>query len=1198
MTANVENITERNFDEEISQSFLSYAVAVVTARAIPSVLDGMKPVVRRCVYGAFEGGYRSDKKHVKSARIVGDVMGQYHPHGDSAVYDTIVGLAQPWGNNITMFDGAGNWGSPGKEDPAAASRYCVTGDTRVRLADGTTRTLQDIAESNGVYSDGEAVIDMKVLGAEGEPVVADRIFHSGEHPVKTMVTKRGRKLTGTDNHPVLVLAPVGPLGIPALTWKRLDEVQPGDKVTVLRTTADEAGVLTQEQEDLALLFGAFVSAGWFGEDRAGFNNTDKEWTNRVIEAYRRVVGGRFYITERPLPSGGTLYEMDVHDLSNLEASPLSVLKGLTSHTQRVPDWVWGSTRAAKAIFLANLFEGDGCVRLAERNSIVITYSTRSEQLANDVQELLLELGVASSPRHDSTRAENCVVISNRRDAHIFNANVGFASAKQTILDAALAQIPSKSTALSSDYVPYLAEWFRKNAPRGNREWLSRCNIDRIERWERDDEVRSRIPEAMLPLAEKLTSGMYYYDTVESITDNGTAPVYSLRVDTDDHAFITNGIVSHNTEARLTPAAEMLCESIEEDSVDMVDNYDATLKEPAVLPASFPNLLVNGTSGIAVGMACSFAPHNLGEVTDALVHLLSNPDASVDDLMKHLPGPDFPTGGVVVDDGGIKQAYETGKGRVRLRAKTSIEDVSARKQGIVVTELPFSIGPEAVIKKINDLKSDNTIEGVGNVTNFTDRQSGLRLVIEVKAGANPEHVLAQLFKYTPLETSFNFNQVALVGLEPRLMGLLEICDHYLNHRINVITRRTKHRLRKAKHRAHIVEGYITAHAHIDEVVRIIKAAKDTKTAAKKLREKYDLSEDQAAAILEMTLRRLTGLEIDALRDELKSLKQKIDELNTLLESEDALKDQVAVELRETQKKLHFDRRTEIISATQDPAIDLVDEPVDVEETPMQIAWDVDGMIAAYEGSETDRPIKQIFNTTNTSDIGVVTNKGNLLSFSALGVNGTPYPLTEHVSLPDGETAVGLVPRSDSTGTIVMVTRKGFVKKIEVDKFAKRDGLSIMKLKEDDDQILIAELIPDTEEKTLALVSSDARLLRVDLDLIRPQGRTGGGVAGMRLADDATIVGAGVVTDVSHLATITDAGTAKSTPTEVYPVKGRGGAGVRCQYMKKADNHLVSAAITPGPARAASARAVKPLKVVEKRDGSGVRVGLTGELTLGL
>ena len=883
-------------------------------------------------------------------------MGLYHPHGDASVYDTIAGLVQPWVNNIPMFHGAGNWGSPGKEDGPAASRYCVTGDTEVSMANGTLRTLKDIAEAHGVYSDGEAVVDLKVLGALGEVVPADRIFHSGTHKVTTLTTLTGRTLTGTDNHPVLVLNTAPTKNEPAVVWKRIDELTVGDRVATLSTS------------------------------------------------------GR-----------------------------------------------------------------------------------------------------------------------------------------------------------SVDRAPWANEYQR-----------------------------------MSSMAEQITNFSHTFEKITSLEDAGHADVYSLRIATEDHAFITNGIVSHNTEARLTPAAELMCQDIEEDSVEMADNYDASTKEPVVLPAAFPNLLVNGTSGIAVGLACNFAPHNLSEVTDALVHLLKHPDATVDDLMQYISGPDFPTGGVVVDNGGLKQAYRTGRGGIRLRAKAEIEEISARRSGIVVTELPYNIGPEVVIKKINELKTNEQIDGVGKVTNYTDLKSGLRLVIELKTGANAEQVLQKLFKLTPLEQSFNFNHRALVGSDPRLLSLLELCEHYLEHRIAVLTRRSKFRLKKAEARAHIVEGLITAHAHIDEVVKLIKASKSAKDANDKLRSTYDLSEEQAQAILEMTLRRLTGLEINALKDELAALNKKIKGLKELLESEKKLRAQVGKELQETCRKLSFDRRSEVVSAADLKHYDIedVDDPVSVVAKPLVLAWDVDGNLFAYnEGQECERPLKALHSTTTTSDVGVVTDKGNLLSFAALGINGSAYPLEEHVTLPEGERAVGLVPRRDETGHVVMVTRGGAVKKIEVGQFAKKDGLSIMKMKTEGDSILAAFYLPADSEESLALVTSEAKMLKLDLSGIRAQGRTGGGVAGIKLPEGVTVVGAGPSSADAQLVTLTDAGSAKATPLAEYPVKGRGTAGVRCHNFKKGESKLVAAAITPAEAKAASSRAVKPVKKVAKRDASGNRVGLSGELVLG-
>lgn len=1176
MATQDENITERSFAEELSKSFLTYAVAVVSSRAIPSVLDGMKPVVRRCVFAAYEGGYRSDRPSVKSSRIVGDAMGKYHPHGDSAVYETIVGLVQPWGNNIPLFDGTGNWGSPGKEDPAAAPRYCVTGDARVRMADGTTRTLKEIAHEHGVTGPGEEVVDLQVLGARGEPVPADRVFHSGRHETFRVQTRTGRTLQGTGNHPVLTLVPHPETGQPVRVWKELDDVVPGDYILTLRTPPTATGPRPVAESlstvglevDTAHVLGAFLSGG----GHLGVETTDERWVTELRGAYRRITGA-------DLARRGDL--LHVRSRADLGTTPLSLL---VDEPAGVPSWVWSRGPGVKREFLTALLRSVRVPTLSPSKGAVLLRSADSS-LVTGVQELLLEQGIVTRTRANLSGSGDLeLVVDTGSDLLRLYA---------LTRNAAHLSQGSVSASAGRDRVPFLAAWLHRAVPQTR----NYADIDVADSWTGTSEhLREAIPDQHLQVVESLLDGTHFYDEVTSIDPAGPADVYSLRIANREHAFITNGFVSHNTEARLTPAAELMCESIEEDAVDMVDNYDATLKEPAVLPASFPNLLINGTSGIAVGMACTFAPHNIGEVTNALLHLLKHPDATVDELMKHLPGPDFPTGGVIVDGGGIREAYATGTGGIRLRARTSIEDISARRRGIVVTELPFGVGPEAVIERINDAKSKERLDGVGRVTNFTDRKSGLRLVIEVKAGADPDQVLAQLFKYTPMERSFNFNQVALVGREPRLMGMPELCHHYLDHRVAVISRRSKHRLRKAEARAHIVEGLIKAHAEIDEVVKLIKASRNTKTASQKLRKAFDLSEKQATAILEMTLRRLTGLEITALRDELKDLNSTISYLRDLLNSTEKLKGVVADELKATAKKLSFDRRSEIVSASAVAAAEpAAADSVDIEEAPVTIHWDVDGRIfLADPKAHPDRPVRQTLAAVNTDTVGVVTNLGNLFGFPAVGLSETPFPLADHVELPEGEHAVGLVPRESDTEQVVLVTRAGAIKLISAAQFAKRDGLPIIRLKNGDEVISVRPVGP---AETATLVTSDARMLRVDLGTIRPQGRTGGGVAGIRLATDAVVLAGGPVSEDTYLTTLTDGGSAKATKMEGYPVKGRAGAGVRCHNFKKADTVLVNAALVDGEPRAATARAVKPVRVVERRDASGVKVGLTGPMELG-
>lgn len=1216
MTADLENITERDLSEEVQKSFLTYAISVVTARALPSVLDGMKPVIRRAVYAAYDGGYRSDKKAVKSSRIVGDCFVEgalvSTPGGLRVIEDLAVGdeiqdvngrahtiserYIKPTSElvDVNLANGHTIRTTPGQRFQVVNDDYTISwceardlagkrvlgqgpGPADAEFARDVDSDAADynyvlglmVAEGSQVHRDRDADGRTSILMVDKEPLDLCQRW-AQKSSLRVVVSERPKQ---EENHEDAV----------ALRFARHEGLLRATEDLSFDKTVPEC-VLEDKSVWAPFLAGYFDGDGYVRKDRREivFATTSKNLGRQIYSMLARLgVSAHWWVRDKEKQ-----HHHDLYGISVSATSAQRLAKILTPWVQ-IPYKSAGLQRVSDLVSAENNMEN--------------TLSLPGKAVFKELSEKHLGAGwyrdaVTGAKFRQSMRGE------------------------------------------------------RRSKPRYGLDNLGRTLEERsfdLERAQRDGWVDKldRIGSNLGSRLRELSGHTFVRVATVEAADAGVT--YDIQVDSEDHAFVVEGMSVHNcmgkyhphgdsavyetivglvqpwgnniplfqgdgnwgsvgkedpaaapryTEARLTPAAEIMCESISEDSVDMADNYDATLKEPSVLPAAFPNLLVNGTSGIAVGMSCSFAPHNLTEVTRAMVHLLHHPDATVDDLMKFMPGPDFPTGGVLVDDGGIKAAYETGRGRVRMRAKTSIEDVSARKRGIVVTELPYGVGPEAVMTAIAEEKGKERLTGVGSVTNYTDRRSGLRLVIEVKSGANPDQVLAQLFRWTPLQLNFHMNQVALVGREPRLMGLIELCQHYLGHRVDVITRRTKNRLKKAEARAHIVEGYIKAHEHIDEIVKLIKASKTAKVAAEKLCTTYDLSETQAAAILEMTLRRLTGLEIDTLKEELKSLHATIGELKELLASDEKLRQLVGDEMEETAKKLHFDRRSEIITGIDDTVAASLDDAVTVEEGPLALGWDVDGNVFSHVG-DTERPLRQLFHTTTTSEVGVVTDKGTLLGFSAMGINGSSYPLTEHVELPDGEQAVGLVPRRNENGSVVLVTERGFVKKIDVDQFAKRDGLPIMKMKDPDDRIITAVHVPDGDDASLALVTSEGRMLRIDLSTVRAQGRTGGGVAGIKLAGDAKLVGAGVITEGSLLVTVTDSGTAKATPADMYPTKGRGGAGVRCHNFKKGDSHLVQAVVTPSEAKAASARAVKPVKLVEKRDGSGVRVGLSGELVLG-
>ena len=727
-------IESRELEQEMRSSFLDYAMSVIVSRALPDVRDGLKPVHRRVLYSMWTNGNRPGRPYVKSANIVGYVMGNHHPHGDTAIYDTLVRMAQPFSLRYPLVDGQGNFGSI-DDDPPAAMRYCIAGDTRIASEHGSVR-IGDLVDAEP-NSDND--VDLHVLDRLGRPVHASKLFHSGDHPTLRLGTREGYELTGTHNHPVLCLVELE--GVPMPLWKLLEEIAPGDHVLISRTQRAVDTELGARSRNEALLLGAFVAEGFVSERRAGFNNVDFDFFAAVTDAYDDVVGGARYVSRRRIASGSTLWELDIHNMQQLEASSLAELRSQRAADKKIPERVWRASQAYKRVFLQALFTGDGSSSLLPRKTMQVSYSTYSEQLAKDVQLLLLEFGIVSRLCRYA-KGEFKVVITNRRDARLFARNVGFLGAKQAKLDRELAQVPRESTALSSDHVPGIAAYIRSDC--GSRwvdkDWLRRHNVDRIERWERSGAaILERIAsDEVRRVVEPLVTGDYYYAEVASVEDAGVQPVYSLRVDTADHSFLTNGFVSHNTEARLAKLAEEMLRELESDTVDFGPNYDESKREPLVLPARFPNLLVNGSAGIAVGMATNIPPHNLTEVANALVQLIEKPDSNVEDLMKHVKGPDFPTGAIIVGRSGIRDAYRSGRGRVVMRARAHIEELRGGKSAIIVTELPYGVkkgGDGGVISKIADLVNDKVLNEISDLQDHSDR-SGMRIQIELKRDAVP------------------------------------------------------------------------------------------------------------------------------------------------------------------------------------------------------------------------------------------------------------------------------------------------------------------------------------------------------------------------------------------------------------------------------------------------------------------------------
>lgn len=677
-----------------------------------------------------------------------------------------------------------------------------------------------------------------------------------------------------------------------------------------------------------------------------------------------------------------------------------------------------------------------------------------------------------------------------------------------------------------------------------------------------------------------------------------------------------------TECRMADATSLMTESIEEDTVDFSPNYDGQEQEPGVLPAAYPNLLVNGASGIAVGMATNMPPHNLGEVIAAARHLIRYPGADLDTLMKHVPGPDLPTGGRIIGLSGIRDAYENGRGTFKIRATVSVEDVTARRKGLVVTELPFTVGPEKVIAKIKDLVSAKKLQGIADVKDLTDRTHGLRLVIEIKNGFVPEAVLEQLYKLTPMEESFGINNVALVDGQPLTLGLKELLEVYLDHRFNVVRRRSEYRRTKKRDRLHLVEGLLVALIDIDEVIRLIRSSDNSAQAKERLIERFSLSEIQTQYILDTPLRRLTRFDRIELESERDRLNGEIDELTGILDSDTELRKLVSTELAAVAKKFGTDRRTVLLESAGASAATV---PLQVADDPCRVLLSSTGLLARtangdpFGEAEEDKRAKHdlivsAVPATARGEIGAVISSGRLLRLNVIDLPQLPEtasapnlsggaPISEFLSsLEADETVVCLTTLDESSPGLAIGTAQGVVKRVVPDYPSNKEELEVITLKDGDRIVGAAEL--RNGEEDLVFITDDAQLLRYQASQVRPQGRAAGGMAGIKLVDGAKVISFTVVDPAVDAVVFTVAGsrgtlddsvqtTAKLTPFDQYPRKGRATGGVRCQRFLKGEDCLSIAWAGPAPARAAQKNGT-PAELPEmdpRRDGSGVSLAKT-------
>ena len=675
---------------------------------------------------------------------------------------------------------------------------------------------------------------------------------------------------------------------------------------------------------------------------------------------------------------------------------------------------------------------------------------------------------------------------------------------------------------------------------------------------------SAVYETMVRMAQDFT---YRYTLVDGQGNFGT-------VDGDSAAAM------RYTESKMSKIAMELLRDINKETVDFAENYDGNEKEPVVLPSRYPNLIVNGTSGIAVGMATNIPPHHLGEAIDATLAIAENPQITTDELMEIMPGPDFPTGGMILGRSGIRRAYETGKGSIMIRGKVEIERDKNGKETIIVTELPFQVNKARLIEKIADLVRDKKIEGITYLADESDRE-GMRIVIEIRRDAHVDVVLNNLYKQTALQTSFGINMLALVDKQPKILSLKEVLTYYLEHQKDVIRRRTKYDLKRAESRAHILEGLRIALDHIDAIIALIRESKTTAEAKERLTASYDLSERQAQAILDMRLQRLTGLERNKIEEEYNGLLELIAELKAILNSESKLLEIIREELEEIKERFSDERRTEITSRGVETFEDedLIPEenivvtlthqgyakrlPANTYRSQRRGGRGVKGM-----GTNDDDFVEHLLNTSTHSTLLFFTSKGRV--FRKKGYEIPEYsrtakglPVINLIEIDKDEKVTAMIPVEsfNEDDYLLFATKKGMAKRTVITEYQniRANGLIAITLHEDDELIGVRLT---NGQNDIAIGTKAGMLIRFHEDEVRPMGRATAGVIGIRLKDSDEVIGMDIVEEGSEILVVTDKGYGKRTAEEEYRVQGRGGYGLKTAHITERNGSVVAMKVVDG------------------------------------
>jgi len=1261
MYARNEKIVPVCIEEEVKDSYLNYAMSVIVGRALPDVRDGLKPVHRRILYAMQDLNLEHDKPYKKCARIVGECLGKYHPHGDVAVYDALVRMAQGFSLRYPLVEGQGNFG-------------CFTKDTKIRLTDGRHLNFEElISEAQQGKRNYTFTFNTKTKKVKISEIKNPRKTRRNVEIMKVIL----------DNDEEIKCTPDHLFMLRDATYKKAKELKPQDSLMPLYAQLYDGkddhnlkgyGLVYQPLQD-KWEFIHHLADQWNLENKAYKKSTgrirhhkDFNKLNNNPDNIQRIQWGRHWglhkeiTTWRHKNDPGYVEKLS-EGRKRFLTDPKNLLEiGLRLTARNQKNWQDPAYRKKMSEVIHRAWQRPEYrqrITEASRKNLKRLWQTKefkellsklkSEELKKRWRDESYRASIAEMTRNTSLKIwsdpqhrERMSKLSSERWRDMeYRARVisglkklwGDPEFRNKYSPEHFSRIAKK---LWED--PAIREFHKEKARkqwedsgfrskmingiiRGNLERLKRnpnlmdelnqkARVSLHKKW-KDPLYKERVIKSkilgyvgdLLKSKDKVTPELYDKERNNGLPKSETAlryftdfddlvlqarqkynhkvkaieilnikeDVYDITVEPWHNFALASGIFVHNsvdgdaaaamryTEARLAAISDEMLSDIDKDTVNFGPNFDASLKEPLLLPAALPNLLVNGSSGIAVGMATNIPSHNLNEVADAIIYFLDHPEAEIKDLMRYIKGPDFPTGGVICGRGGIKEAYTTGKGKLLVRARATVEHQKNGKDLIVVTEIPYQIQKSALIESIAGLVDEKKIEGISDIRDESDKE-GMRIVVELKRDVESQIILNQLFKHTQLENTFGIIMLALVENRPRVLTLRQVLEHYIEHRKVIIRRRTQFELDKALKRAHILEGLKIALKYIDRIIKVIKTSKNTENAKERLMKEFGLSDVQSQAILEMQLQRLTALERDKIDAEYLELLKKIELCKAMLASEKKIEGMIKEELETLKKKYGDERRTDIIGEVEELEVEDLIAEEDVVVTISHGGYIKRLPVSAYRkqkrggtgasGAEVKEEdfVEHLFVASTKDYLLIFTDKGQVHWLKV-------YEIPQASRTSKGKAIINLIQMEagckisstipvkefSSDKYLVMVTKLGQIKKTRLDAYSNPRKGGIIGITLDKGDELIGVGLTDGKQELL-IGTRQGKAIRFSESKVRDMGRQAGGVRAISLAKKDEVIDMVLPQKGATILTVTELGFTKRTPVEEYRLTSRGGKGI--------------------------------------------------------